>query len=42
MIQIKKLLKQGVSCKKISLNFPVSTVSIQNIKNNKSWSHIKI
>jgi hypothetical protein len=42
IIQIKLLLKEKISQRKISKIFGVSQTVISNIKTEKTWSHIKI
>ena len=40
--EIKKLLKNGTSGKKIADEFNISTMTISNIKNDKIWKHVFI
>lgn len=41
VVNIKKLLKQGVTQKEIAKKYPVTQVSIHKIKHGKTWTHIK-
>lgn len=42
VIEIKKLLKDGVSQYRIAKNYGVNKVTIFDIKHNKTWTHLQM
>lgn len=41
IVEIRELLKQGLTQQKIALRFGVSQVHISRIKSNSNWKHLK-
>lgn len=42
VVQIKILLRDGMTCEAVSKQFKVTATTIQRIKRGETWTHVKL